>query len=525
MVDAAGVAVVCRMKVLVTGGTGVVGAAAVPALLRAGHTVRLLSRHADRDVAELPEGVEAFVADLADPRPLQEAVAGCDAVVHIAGIVEEAPPAVTFEAINVEGTRALCAAAEVMGMPRFVYVSSLGADRGESDYHKSKLAAEEHVRRYRGPWVVLRPGAVYGPGDETVSMLLKMTRTLPAVPVVGDGEQPFQPIWYADFGEAIARTIDRPELAGRTLEVAGPDVTTTGEVLERLSAITGRKPGRISVPAWVARFGAQALESFGGLGRKLMTRATMAPPINDAKLKMLLEGNVIAEPKDNALTSVFGVHPTRLEDGLKLLADLLPEQAPGDGVGAVRRTTYTAEIRGSRVDAAGLVDLVCSRLAEIMPIEFKAEPGVPDGARRTGETLTGALPARGNIQVRLEERTERRASFVTIEGHPLAGLLMFTADEVPGGVRFSIEVAAQAANFADWIAMRTVGGFMQARNWREVVQRVVDASGGEAPAGVQRQSEYLDDEQVAQLHERVRATVARRKRDEAAAMAVAAAGR
>ena len=84
------------MKVLVTGGTGVIGAGLIPALLRAGHTVRLLSRGAERDARRWPEGVEPFAADVSEAASLKRAAEGCGAVVHITGVVREWPPCVTF---------------------------------------------------------------------------------------------------------------------------------------------------------------------------------------------------------------------------------------------------------------------------------------------------------------------------------------------------------------------------------------------------------------------------------------------
>src|SRR5690606_11950755 len=152
------------MKVLVTGGTGVIGNGLLPALLGAGHQVRLLTRHAEADAREWPEGVEAREADVADPGSLHGAADGCDAVVHVTGIVKEAPPDVTFARVNVEGTRNVIAEAERAGVPRFVFVSSLGADRGRSDYHRSKRLAEDRGRACRSTGLVVRPGCVYGPG-------------------------------------------------------------------------------------------------------------------------------------------------------------------------------------------------------------------------------------------------------------------------------------------------------------------------------------------------------------------------
>src|SRR5690606_15004852 len=116
---------------------------------------------------------------------------GCDALLHIAGIVAEEPPAITFQEINVEGTRRLLEEAQRAAVPRFLFVSSLGAGRGASEYHRSKRQAEELVQRFRGSWLILRPGKVYGPGDEVISSLLAMVRTLPVMPTVGLGKQRF----------------------------------------------------------------------------------------------------------------------------------------------------------------------------------------------------------------------------------------------------------------------------------------------------------------------------------------------
>ncbi len=499
------------MKILVTGGTGVVGAATIPALLLAGHQVRLLSRHADRDAGGFPGGVEPFVADIADPQPLRSAVAGCECVVHIAGIVDEVPPEITFERLNVDGTRHLLAAATAGGAPYFIYLSSLGAERGESDYHRSKRDAEALVREYCGNWLILRPGNVYGPGDEVLSMLVKMVRTLPAIPVVDDGEQPFQPIWHADLAAAIARAVDDRSLAGRTLELSGVDVTTTNDVLARFSAITGREPSRLAIPAWLARVGTEMLASLGALGQKLQQRAKVPAPLNRAKLSMLLEGSVIADPAENALTEVFHLTPTPLQDGLEMLADALPEQLPGDGVGEISHVSYVAEIVGSSHRAEALLAQVCERLADLMPMDFAAEPGAPRAAEE-GATMTGDIKGRGHVQVRLEEKTPTRATFVTLEGHPLAGVMQLAAEDLPEGVRFSVNTISQPSNAFDWLALNTVGGYMQRQNWRNVVRRVVEMSGGEAPSGVQVERRAVEGRERDELHEWVERLVQRQAR-------------
>src|SRR5215212_11986706 len=227
------------MKVLVTGGTGVIGEGVIPELVARGHDVRLLSRHADDDAKQW-EGVEPFTGNVAEALTLSGAADGCDAVLHIAGIAEEKPPELTFAKVNVEGTRNITEEAKRANVRRFVFVSSLGADAGTSDYQKSKLAAEEIVRRSGLDWTIVRPGSVYGPGDDVISTILKMVRALQAVPVIDDGEQEFQPIWHEDLAKVLATTVERNDLQSQSLDAAGPETTTMNDLLRRFAAITGR---------------------------------------------------------------------------------------------------------------------------------------------------------------------------------------------------------------------------------------------------------------------------------------------
>lgn len=504
------------MKILVTGPSGVIGAGVVPGLLSAGHTLRLLSRHADRFAKILPRHVEAWATDITDEEQLYAAAAGCDCVIHIAGIVEEEPPEITFDRVNVGGMRLMLEASIAAGRPGFVYISSLGADAGESEYHASKRRAEALLRSYGGPWVVLRPGNVYGPGDETISLLLKMVRTLPAVPMVEHGNQPFQPIWYEDLARAIVHvTTDVRRYDGRVFELAGEEITTTNDLIERFSHLVERQPARLPVTAWLARFGTQTLEAFGSSGQALLRRAGLTPPLNSAKLSMLLEGNVISDPRKNALTTELGIEPTALADGLEMLIDGQAEQLPGSGIGALKHSRYFARIENSRYSAGELLDLVCDRITEVMPIDFAVESGTPTSAH-VGETLTANIPGRGHVQVRLEEKTPRRATFATLESHPLAGIVRLEADDTGDGVKFEIHTVAQPANVFDWLALKLVGEFFQRRNWRNVVRRVVELSGGTARGGVHDQTDTLDDEAARELRVRVEKLIEQRKRSEMA---------
>lgn len=488
------------MKILVTGGSGVIGNGLIPELLRRGHAVRLLSRHADEDARQW-RGVEPFSGDVSAEATLFGAATGCDAAVHIAGIVAEKPPEITFERVNVGGTRNIVAEATRAGVKRFIHMSSLGAERGESDYHKSKYESERVVEQSSLDWTIVRPGNVYGPGDEVISLLLKMVRILPVVPVIDRGDQAFQPLWYEDLGRALAALVEGDQFVRKVIELGGRDVTSSNDVIDRLRTITDRNPVKVPIPAM-----------FASVTSKLAA-SVVDIPIDDNKLTMLKEGNVIRQQSD-ALEQLLGGDPTSLDDGLRKLADALPEQLPEDGVGAMHHKRFWADITGSTKSPAQLMSTFRADVNEIMPIEFAAEPGVETSADH-GKTLTGAIPLRGNIQVRVEVAEPTHVVFATLEGHPLAGTVEFTTEAVDGGMRFAIDIFTRAANIFDLVALRTVGAPMQDANWRAVVQKMIDESGGSSD-GVHHESRRLDDDEAAAAERRIRQIVQARQRSESA---------
>jgi nucleoside-diphosphate-sugar epimerase len=160
------------VTIAVTGGTGFVGSRFLDVAIQAGRQVRALTRRPQepRDCIEWVEG------SLDDPDSLRRLVTGCTAVVHVAGVIN-ARDARGFQSGNVDGTLAMLAAATAGGVTRFVHVSSLAAREPKlSHYGASKAKAEELVERSGLDWVIVRPPAVYGPGDRETLELFKMAR-------------------------------------------------------------------------------------------------------------------------------------------------------------------------------------------------------------------------------------------------------------------------------------------------------------------------------------------------------------
>jgi uncharacterized protein YbjT (DUF2867 family) len=487
------------VKFLVTGGTGVIGKAAISEMLDRGHSVRLLSRGAAEDAALWDDPrVEPFPGDVGDADRLHGAADGCQVLVHIVGIVEEDPPEVTFQRINVEGTRNMVAEASRAGVRRVIFISSLGAERGASEYHRSKMAGEELVQRFGGEWTILRTGAVAGPGDETVSVLLRMIRMLPAVPVVDGGDQPFQPVWHEDLAWAIAECATREEANRRILRLAGDDVLTVNETMELFGNVTDRDPVRIPLPALLAK-----------VGTSLAAAAGIRTPVSAATLQMLLEGNYIREDEQNDLTGLLGHDPVPIRTRLVQLTDDVPEQTPEDGVGRLQRRRFHVDIRESRRSRGALYELFTEHFADIAPFEAAAEPGSPTSLAR-GATLTLSLPARGHVQVRVVQQEDCTITLATLEGHPLAGVVRFRFAELEDGViRFTIDVVERPASRVDQVSMLLVGSAAQKRTWTEMAERVLELSGGRSDEGVEEESWSLDDDEAEPLEDWVRELVHR----------------
>ena len=203
-------------RVLVTGATGFVGSHVAQAFVEAGYEVRVGARASSNlrwissvDTERVPLDVRG------DPEDISRAVENVDVVVHAAGITRARRPQ-DYYPVNAGGTRKVAAAALRAGVRRFVLISSLaargpdGRDHPESDYGRSKLEAEIHLRSLSGRMetVVLRPAAVYGPRDTDLLPLFRLARAgwLP----VPSGAAPLQPVYAEDAARAALAAAHAP---------------------------------------------------------------------------------------------------------------------------------------------------------------------------------------------------------------------------------------------------------------------------------------------------------------------------
>lgn len=250
------------MKVAVTGATGFVGASVVNELLRRRHEIRVLARAPEAARSRFNHPVDVSPAEILDSSSLDRAFAGCEAVIHLVGIIVE-DEGRTFDEIHRQGTENVLAAAQKAAVRKYVHMSAMGASLASpSEYGRTKAMAEEAVRRCRLDWTIFRPSVIFGPGDGFVTLLARIIRRSPlAIPVIGNGQTKLMPVSVRDVARLFADALEKSEASRGSFEAGGPDVLTLNEITREIAAALG-KPGKplIHLPLWYGSLLATAMK-------------------------------------------------------------------------------------------------------------------------------------------------------------------------------------------------------------------------------------------------------------------------
>ena len=245
--------------ILVTGATGTVGRALVPKLLERGDEVRVLVRD-PRKLGRLRVEVRIALGglgELGDPRVARQALRGVDSVIHLAAAIRDQPRAVVEE-INGLGTARLLRAAESTRVSRFVYFSAIGATEFQrTRFFRAKALAERAVRASELDTTVFAPSIVYDHDDPWVTMMRRLT-LLPVVPVSGEGQAAYQPIWADDVARCVLADLSRSE-GSRRFELAGPETLTYDQIARVIVRSSGRDRPLLHVPLGLVHYGLAGL--------------------------------------------------------------------------------------------------------------------------------------------------------------------------------------------------------------------------------------------------------------------------
>jgi NADH dehydrogenase len=282
------------MKVFLTGATGFVGSHMLNRLLERGHTVRALVRSISEQ--QKRPGVEFVAGDVVSGTGLDEAMRGCEAVVHLVGIIVE-KGSNTFENVHHLGTKNVVEAAKRCAIKRFIQMSAIGVrPDGVARYQTSKWHGEEEVRRSGIPYCILRPSLIFGPGDGFVTQMMDTMRKAPIFrPVPGDGTAKFRPVFIDDVTFCFERALAADDATNQTIDLGGADELTLNEVLAEIARCAGVSKPAVHVPMPLMFLGAAIAE-------KILPN----PPVTTDQLKMLREGST-CDP--GPMKRIFGIQP------------------------------------------------------------------------------------------------------------------------------------------------------------------------------------------------------------------------
>jgi NADH dehydrogenase len=295
-------------SVVLFGGTGFIGSHLAARLYEHAIDIVVPTRHESHAMHLMPLGVDIVQADPYDDTALRKLVAGRDAVINLVGILHSRrgnPYGPDFRRAHVELPRRIAAACALEGVPRFLHMSALGADRnGASMYQRSK--ADGELAAASQPAVaatIFRPSVVFGPEDKFLNMFARLQRHLPVIPLACAHAR-FQPVYVGDVAEAYVRALLDPHTAGLTYELGGPQVYELAELVRLAGRYAGHERRIVPLPDALARLQAMFFELMPG-----------EPVITRDNLDSMKVDNVVQPSTDNKVltTAALGIKLTALE--------------------------------------------------------------------------------------------------------------------------------------------------------------------------------------------------------------------
>lgn len=298
-----------EMKIVVFGGSGFIGSHLVAHLAAEEARVTVPTRRAEnaRHLTFLPT-VDVVQADVAraDGAELRRLVEGADAVINLIGVLHSrrgTPYGPQFREAHVELPLRIVAACAEAGVPRYLHMSALGADRdGPSMYQRSKADGELAARSQdKVAATIFRPSVVFGEGDHFLNLFARMQRWLPVVPLACAGAS-FQPVYVGDVAQAYVHALRDPKTRHQVFALGGPGIYTLAELVRLAGRWSHHERPIIELPPALGRLQAMLFELLPG-----------TPLLTRDNLDSMKADNVL-DPAIQALTAAtLGIKLTALE--------------------------------------------------------------------------------------------------------------------------------------------------------------------------------------------------------------------
>ena len=279
------------MKVALFGGTGFVGTHITEELINNHHDPVLLVRPGSENKVYLPDKCHVNVGYITDFESIEQTINNTDAVIYNIGIIRQFPKkGITFEAMHFEGARHCMEAAERLGVKRFILMSANGVKYNGTLYQSTKFLAEQYLKNTELEWTIFRPSLIFGDPkgkQEFCSQLRDDMLSLPLpAPLFFEGLIPWtagqfemSPIHIKDVANIFVKALDMEKTIRKIYELGGPESYNWIELIDIISAASGKKKWKIPAPVTPIKLAASIFERFPFF------------PITKEQLTMLLEGN------------------------------------------------------------------------------------------------------------------------------------------------------------------------------------------------------------------------------------------
>ncbi|MCW8919465.1 MAG: complex I NDUFA9 subunit family protein [Gammaproteobacteria bacterium] len=289
--------------IAILGGSGFVGQRLSTTLLAQGQRVRVVSRGARAYpwLSQQPE-LELVECQMEEGEALRQALAGCDVVINLVGILNErGHHGEGFRRAHVGLAQGVIAACRANTIQRVLHMSALGAslDEGASLYQQSKAEAEELMHSCDDLQVTsFRPSVIFGPGDSFLNRFARLLRLTPFLFPLACAQSRFAPVYVGDVAECFARAIDNPLTYHQHYELCGPQSYTLQQLVEYTARELGLRRRVVPLPDWAARLQANLLEWVPG------------KPFSRDNYRSLQRDNVC----HGEFPALFGITPRRIEE-------------------------------------------------------------------------------------------------------------------------------------------------------------------------------------------------------------------
>ena len=290
-------------RICIIGGTGFVGREIARQAIEAGYQVVVTSRCPARARDLLVKGIRIVNADVTTGKGLAEAVSGCDTVINLVGLLYSRGRN-NFQSAHIDGANHVISVCKEAGVSQLLHMSALFPDEAakQSDYARTKLAAEKAVRDSGLNWTIFKPSIIFGAHDSFLMRFKSLSSIGPVLPVIA-GNTKFQPVWVEDVARAFVLSIGNKTVNHQSYELAGNETYTFREILSMWMGALGRNRLLLPVPGFVASI----MATISGL--------LPVPLITADQLKLLSFDNVT----DKAFPDQFGT-PASLKSLLPTLA-------------------------------------------------------------------------------------------------------------------------------------------------------------------------------------------------------------